>query len=119
MRTGSRDRLIRIEQPGAPVDTGYGTESGAWVTVIPQVFAQVADVLPSRGETPAGGIDIASRPSRVRIDYIEGVVLDSTMRIVLLDRGDRIMQIVTQPAEIGRKEGFEFMAQDFSTAGTT
>lgn len=104
------DRRIRIERPVA--DTSLdGAGSGTWALVA-EVAAEVVDALPSRGERLADGINVATRPARVRIRYREG--LNASMRFVM---GARIMQITAGPAELGRREALEFMVEDYSTAG--
>jgi head-tail adaptor len=72
----------------------------------------VTDALPSRGEKLAEGINLAARPARVRMRFREDVTPD--MRFVM---GDRIMQIVAGPAELGRREGLEFMVEEYRPAG--
>jgi len=110
MNAGDLDRLIRIEQKVE--DNSFdGAGSETW-ELFAQAWAQVQDMLPSRGERLADGLNIATRPARVRIRYIEGVTSD--MRLVM---GDRIMQIVSAPAELGRREGLELMVEDYSTSG--
>jgi head-tail adaptor len=109
---GRRDRLITIERPEAD-DALDGAGSGAWVEV-GQEWAEVQDRLPSKGERTEGGFNLASRPARVRMPYREDITSD--MRFVL---GDRIMQIVAGPAELGRRQGLEFMVEDYRPAGNT
>lgn len=115
MRLGPLDRRIRIEQKSVTQDASYGTEVITWVTFAAVVHANIQEVLPSKGESQADGIRIAERPARVRTRYLGGVTSD--MRIVYLDRGNRVMKIATQPVELGRKQGLEFVASDFSTQG--
>ena len=104
------DRLVRIERKVG--DTGFrGAGKGAWEKVA-EVYAEVQDILPSRGEKLEGGINLAHRPARVRMRYREDVTTD--MRLVM---GARIMQIVAGPAEIGRRELVEFRVEDFASAG--
>lgn len=101
-----------------------GAGSGGWALVAP-VFANVQDVLPSRGEKIASGINLSARPARVQIRYRVGITSD--MRFVLgatINDDDevdysaaRIMQIVSGPAEIGRRERLEFMAETYSPSG--
>lgn len=110
IRTGQLDRRIRIERP-VPSTAFKGAGSGSWEPVI-TVWAQVQDALPSRSERESGGITVATRPARVRMRYRGGITPD--MRFVM---GDRVMQIVAGPAELGRREGLEFMVEDYSTAG--
>lgn len=111
MKAGNLDRRIDIERPLA----GEGLNdagSGTWEPFARKVWASVVDALPSRGERLVEGINIAARPARVRIRYRDGITTD--MRFVM---GARIMQIVSGPAELGRREALEFMVEDYSPAG--
>ena len=118
MRAGQYDRRIRIEQNSSAVDPQYGTAVPGWVAVA-EVWAQVQDVLPSRAESQSDSVRLASRPSRIRVRWNVSLAAIGTgaMRIVQIDRGDRMLKIVAGPAEIGRRESLEFMAQEFSTSG--
>lgn len=107
---GALNRRVRIERPEA--DTSFdGAGSGAW-PLVAEVWAEVQDALPSRGESQSGGINLATRPARVRMRYRSDVT--PAMRLVM---GTRVMQIVSGPAEIGFREGIELMVEDYSTAG--
>ncbi|WP_296221169.1 head-tail adaptor protein [uncultured Sphingomonas sp.] len=113
---GELDRLVRIERPIA--DTSFdGAGSGKWELVEDNVWAGIKDVLPSRAERLADGLTIATRPARVRMDYRPHVTSD--MRFVDITDGvdGRVMQIVAGPADIGRRDGSEFMVEDYSMAG--
>lgn len=118
---------IRVERPVA--GEGFGSAGlGNWTKVI-ECWADVQDVLPSnaeRDERLAEGSNTSTRTSRVRLSYRSG--LDSNMRILVgrnlkgadgepYWKTDRVMQIVTVPAEIGRRDGLEFMAEDYRPAG--
>lgn len=113
---GELDRLVRIEQPVAD-DSLDGAGSGTWNPVAADVWCSIKDVLPSNGEKIANGIDISTRPARVRMYFRDDVTSD--MRFVDTTEGvdGRIMQIVSGPAEIGRKDGLEFMVETFRPAG--
>lgn len=110
MNIGKLDRRIRIERP-IPDTSLQGAGSGGWARVA-MVWAEVKDALPSRSERLADGINLAARPARIRIRFRQGITPD--MRFVL---GERIMQIVSGPAELGRREALEFMVEDYSSAG--
>lgn len=115
----ARDKRVRIERP-VPDTSFDGAGSGSWATVAEE-WAEVQDVLPSRGEKLADGINIATRPARLRMAYRDDVTPD--MRILLLKWAGsdwtvgRTLQIVAGPAEIGRRSGIELMVEDYSTAG--
>ena len=110
MNAGDLDRRITIEQRVA--DNSFdGAGSETWESVA-TVWAQVQDMLPSRGERLADGLNIATRPARVRIRYRDDIT--AAMRLKM---GDRVMQIVSAPAELGRREGLELIVEDYSTAG--
>lgn len=104
------NRRVRIERPVA--DTSLdGAGSGTW-DLVGEAWAEVQDALPSRGERLAGGINVAARPARVRMRFRTDI--DSSMRLVM---GDRVMQIVAGPAELGFKEAVEFMVEAYNPAG--
>lgn len=111
---GTLSQRIRFEQQGTSNDPTYGPQPGSWTTVA-TVWANVQDVLPSRAEAVGQGIRIETRPARIRMRYRSGIT--SAMRVVLIDRGNRVMKIVAGPAEIGRKEGIEIMAEEYTTSG--
>jgi head-tail adaptor len=108
--TGSLRHRIRIEQP-VPDDSLDGAGSGSW-KLVAEVWASVTDALPSRGERLAEGINVATRPARVRMRFRTDVT--AAMRFVL---DGRVMQIVAGPAEIGWKDGLEFMVEEYGSAG--
>ncbi|MDB5681467.1 MAG: hypothetical protein JWO16_1272, partial [Sphingomonas bacterium] len=95
------DRRVRVERP-VPDTELDGAGSGTWVLVT-ELWANVQDALPSRGERLADGISVASRPARVRMRFRSDITSD--MRFVM---GGRIMQIISGPAELGRRDGLEF-----------
>ena len=105
------DRQIDIERkmPDTAADSA-GSEQ--WVPVATKVWAQVLDVLPSRGERLAEGINVTTRPARVRMYWREDITPD--MRFVM---DARKMAIVSGPAELGYREGLQFMVEDYSSAG--
>lgn len=111
MKAGKLDRRINIERP-VPGEGLNDAGSGTWAPVATKVWASVVDVPPSRGERLVEGITISARPARVRMRYRDGITTD--MRFVM---GARIMQIVSGPAELGRREALEFMVEDYSPAG--
>ena len=112
IRAGDLDRLVRIERSVAD-DAADGAGSGSWL-LVDEVWAQIQDRLPSRGEQLVAGGTTASRPARVRMGFRTDVTAD--MRFV---DGDRVMQIISAPAELGRREGLELMVEDYSAAGNT
>ena len=120
---GSLNKRIRIERPVAAASF-KGAGSGAWALVQDDVAIGIQDMLPSRGEKLAEGLNVATRPARVRMRYRQDI--KPNMRFVLgaIVTGDdvdyssaRIMQIVSGPAEIGRRRGIEFVVEDYSSSG--
>lgn len=111
MDIGRLDRRITFERPGMTRDPDLNTPiAGSWQAVC-TVWAQVQDNLPSRGEKLADGIDIAQRPARIRMRWRTDI--DSSMRILC---EGRVLQIVAGPAELGRRDGLELMAVEYSSA---
>jgi head-tail adaptor len=118
------DCRLRIERP-VPDESFDGAGSGTWEPVA-EVWANVQDVKPSRGERLAEGLNVATRPARIRIRHRAGI--DSSMRALIghyvngeNDQRewvtDRTVQIITEPAELGRREAIEFMVESYRPAG--
>lgn len=105
------DTRIRIERKIVTPDPLYGTETVAWVEFA-SVWAEVQDVLPSRAERLADSIVVANRPARIRMRYLAGLTPD--MRVII---GNRTLQIVSGPAEIGRREVTELIVEQHSSEG--
>lgn len=124
VRLGRLDRRVRIEQRGGGDDL-MDAGSDPWVKVA-DARASIQDSLPSRGERLANGLEVTTRPARVRMRYRADV--NAAMRLVLLRYDtaagawvpdDRIMQITTVPAELGRRDGLEMMVEDYSPQPAT
>jgi head-tail adaptor len=108
------NRRIQIERPVA--DTSLdGAGSGVWEPVGKPIAASVVDALPSRGEKLADGINISTRPARVRMRFRTD--LDASIRFVMTKPFPRVMQVIAGPAEVGVREEVEFMVEDYSSAG--
>lgn len=110
------DRVVRIERPEADTSLN-GAGSGSWVTVQDGVPAGIRDVLPSRGERLTQGVTTSSRPARVRMRFRSDITPAMRLVEVVGSRDGRIMQIVSMPAELGRRDGIEFMVEEYSPAG--
>lgn len=85
-------------------------------------------MLPSRGERLADGIEVSDRPARIRVRYREDI--HASMRVLIGKnvrgddgepewRTDRIAEIVSEPAELGRRQWSEFVVQQYSAPGNT
>lgn len=121
--TGSKLKH-RIKFQTAVSDNSFdGAGSGLWNDFGDPVPAEVQDVLPSRGEKLADGLNIASRPARVRIRYRTDI--KSSMRVLIGATIDgewvtyRTAEIVSVPIELGFRQGLEFMIEDYSVSGST
>lgn len=116
--SGTLDRRITIEKKSTVKDAEYGSEETvAWLPVAARIPARAVDALPTvrRMERIDQGLETASQMTRIRIRYRSGITPD--MRIVLHGKPgdpDRILQIISGPAEVGRREGLEFMTESWS-----
>lgn len=108
------NRRIQIERPIAD-ESFDGAGAGKWEAVGLPVWASVVDALPSRGEQLADGINVATRPAKVRMRFRTDVT--AAMRFVMDKPFPRVMQIIAGPAEVGFRDEVEFMVEDYSTAG--
>lgn len=114
MRVGQLDRYIRIEHQSVVKDPDYGSEVVTWATY-KECWAQVSDITTRSQEATNSDLRLLKRPCKITVRYDDGI--NSTMRIVMLDRGNRLLEIVSKPAEIGRREAMEFMAEDYEVNG--
>jgi SPP1 family predicted phage head-tail adaptor len=111
---GMLDRRITFQRQkvvAAEAEASDDAGSKTWEKVA-TVWAQVQDVLPSRGEKVADGVTLTNRPARVRLWFRTDITGD--MRILF---GTRILQIIAGPVELGRREGLELMAEETSSPG--
>lgn len=117
INAGNLQRRARFEQK---VSTGGLMSAGQsnWVPVV-TMAVDFQPVRPSHADRMDDTLAITRNPARVQAYWRPGITPD--MRMVLLGRGggeaDRIMKIVSGPAELGFKEGMELMVEDFSTQG--
>lgn len=111
MIAGKLNRRVTIMQRADAQDATYGTMQTAWAPLA-TVWAEVQDMLPSRAESAADGIDISRRPARVRMRYRTDV--DTTMRLTV---DGRTLRIIAGPAELGFRDGIEFMAEEVTSGG--
>ena len=105
------DTRIRIERKTIICDPQYGTEVVNWAE-FGCVWAEVKDILPSKAERLADSIQIGRRPARIRIRFLAGLAAD--MRIII---DNRIHQIISGPATLGRREAMEIMVEEHSSSG--
>ncbi len=108
----SLDTRIRIERKVVARDPQYGTEEVTWAQFA-SVWAEVRDILPSKAERLADSIQIGRKPARIRIRYLAGLAAE--MRIII---DNRIHQIISGPATLGRRNAMEFMVEEHSSQGT-
>jgi SPP1 family predicted phage head-tail adaptor len=111
MNLGKLDRYIRIEQKTVTNDPDFGSEVITWSTY-KECWASVQDILSNNQESTKTDLRLSTRPCKVQMHYDPSI--NETMRIVMLDRDDRLLQIVSVPAEIGRRQGLEFMCEAYS-----
>src|SRR3546814_15312959 len=97
LTSARRNKRVVIERP-VPDNSFDGAGSGTWESVC-NPWVNYQDMLPSRGEKLADGINVASRPARVRMRFRTDVTPD--MRFVI---DGRVMQIIAGPAEPGPRE---------------
>ncbi len=107
VRPGELEHLVRLERK--IVRTGFGKTGPDEWELVDEFYVGIQDKLPSRGEQLEAGFTTSTRPARVRMYWRDDI--DPSMRLVL---GNRIMQIVAGPAELGRRGGTELMVEDYN-----
>jgi len=108
------DEQVTIEQRTVEKDPDYGTDiegSEAWLPVAVEVWANVQDQLPSRGESTSNGLTTAATRTRLRIQ--SDARITTAMRVTLHGKGNRLMQIIAGPALLDDRRHVEFMLEGF------
>lgn len=108
---GSLDREVTILAKTTAQEATYGTKQASW-SPLDTVWAEVADVLPPRGDRVAGEITITRRNARIRMRWRDDV---SQANRIELD--GRQMRIISGPAMLGRRHWLEIMVEELSTEG--
>lgn len=111
MDAGKLNRRVTIRKSTETKDAKFNTPVLTWSDHA-TVWAEVQDVLPSRGEKLADGINIAAQPCRVRMRWRGDVT--SAMRLKIDGREYRI---IAGPAAIQNRTGIELMCEALSTEG--
>ena len=109
------DEQVTIEKRTVARDFEYGTEiegSEGWVVVADHIWANCQDVLPSRGESTANGVQTAVTRTRLRIQIDWQIT--AAMRVTLHDKGDRRMQVTTEAALLDDRRHMECMLEGYS-----
>ena len=109
MNAGELDRRILFQERTETQDSASGAYTYEW-TDRAEVWAKVIEE--TRPENVAGDISMAARPANMFIRWRDDITSD--MRVIY---GDRTMEIVAGPAEVGRREWLKFSAIEFSTQG--
>lgn len=112
MYLGPLTTRCRVEKKSITQDPDYGTEAITWA-LLAVVWCGVQDELPSRSEAVEQGLAMSTNRARVRMRYRSDI--DSSMRFVIMRPGAMTYQIIAGPAELGNKEGIEFMAERMSS----
>lgn len=116
---GAFDRRVRFERKTDATDPDYGGQMATWVPVagLEEVWVNIQDTLPSRAEVIAQGVTQSYQPSRVRMRWTD-IPIGAHLRLVDLDRNNRVLSIVTEPAEYGgRRQELEFMVNRYVMRG--
>lgn len=109
MRIGKLDRYVRVERKQVTQDPDYGSEVVTWV-LHKNAWASILDVTTKMQESTNSDLRQLKQPTRVQMRY--DPTIDVSMRLIVADTG-RVLNIVSQPAELGRRDGIEFMAENY------
>lgn len=113
-RTARYDKKITFLEEISTRDGQFNTAQKDFVPIaaLTDVAANVQDLLPSRSEQISDGIDIRRRPCRIRFRWRSDVL--PTMRVRY---GNRELEIISGPVDLGRRETLEMVCEEVSTRG--
>lgn len=112
MNIGALNFRGRIEYKVVTNDATYGTEVVTWTTLATR-WCSLNDLLPRKGEAISSDLAINVNRARVRMRYCSDI--NSSMRFVFSRPTEKIYNIVSGPAEIGNKDGVEFIVEHVSS----
>lgn len=113
LNVGALNDRIRVEQRTEARDARTNEVTLTWA-LLAELWADIEDILPDHDEAKTDGIVLSSRPAKVKTRFY--AILNSNMRFINL-RDNRVLTIVSGPAEIGNKDGMLWMCNTFSTEG--
>jgi head-tail adaptor len=111
MDIGKLNKRCRVEYPVVTKDPVYGSPVTVWETLDTR-WANLQDAMPSRDEQIRNGASMTKVRSRLRMRYTADI--DTTMRVVIFRPTEQIWNIIGGPAEIGARDGVEFMIERVS-----
>ena len=101
------NKRCRVEYPVKTQDSTYGSDVTTW-TLLCVIWCEIRNELPSKTEQIKSGVEINTSRSRFRARYRSDI--SSEMRIIC----DSVTyHIVSDAAEIGKKEYIEFMVEKY------
>lgn len=110
IKAGDLDRRITLQTATQTKDSA-GHPVTAW-TDLDTVWAQVRDIANQSEEGISDGLALAKRQCWVTVRYRDDI--GANMRIL---HDDRTLHIISEPAELGRKEGLKFKAEERTSEG--
>jgi len=108
MDIGKLNKRATIEKRVVTQDPTYGTDVITWQTLDTR-WCNIQDVLPSRDEQIRQGIAATTVKARIRFRYCSDI--DTSMRIRVMRPNAQIWNIIGGPAEVGNRDGVEFMIE--------
>lgn len=118
MRAGELDRRITILGPTVIDDPEYGLQPGPYEAIVNgvRIPAKRMDDRPSNAESVGNGLRLSYKPGVLYIRYRKDIRSD--MRVVMHDEDDKLYEMSSEPAEIGRREWLEISIKEYSTNGS-
>lgn len=114
MDFGKINRRCRFEQSITAPDPIYGAPETTWVT-FGTYWCNIMDVLPYREETIRNGIQTTKQRVRLRIRYApRALTITPAFRVVIMRQTETTYNIIGGPAEVGDRNGIEFMLEESS-----
>lgn len=113
MDFGKLNRRCRFERPITTHDA-YGAPESTW-QVFGTYWCNLTDVLPYREETIRNGIQSVKQRVRLRVRYAPmALTITPDFRVIIMRQTETIYSIIGGPAEVGDRDGIEFMLEESS-----
>ena len=103
--------MCALKKKQVSMNADYGNEVVTWVEHT-LAWARILDVTTRMQEETQESLRQLKRPCRITMRYDNTITAD--MRLVMLDDDNRIIQIVSAPAELGRRDGIDMFGEEYS-----
>jgi len=105
------DDYVLVQYPAGSTDPDYGAEIITW-TDYGYAWADISDISTRNQERITEVMRSLQQPCKVVMRYDANI--KAHYRIVVKTQNDRVIEFISAPVELGRREAMEFIGETYS-----